>query len=105
MDDRSLVRRAQLPLRSAYVAPRTPTEARLAAIWTDALSMDQVGVEDRYGDLGGDSFLAAVIFTMISDAFQIDVRPSFLAQAPTIAELGSRLDDLMGRKTGGSAGG
>jgi acyl carrier protein len=95
MDDRSLVRRAQLPLRSAYVAPRTPTEARLAAIWTEALSMDRVGVEDRYGDLGGDSFLATVIFTMISDAFQIDVRLTLLAQAPTIAALAPRLEALI----------
>ena len=95
MDDRSLVRRAQLPLRSGYVAPRTPTEARLAAIWTEALSMDRVGVEDRYGDLGGDSFLAVVIFTMISEAFEIDVRLTLLGQAPTIAALAPRIEALI----------
>jgi hypothetical protein len=51
----ALIRRAQLMLVRAYVAPRTPVEERLARIWRDVLGMDAVGVEDSYYDLGGDS--------------------------------------------------
>ncbi|MFF4674104.1 amino acid adenylation domain-containing protein, partial [Streptomyces sp. NPDC001279] len=42
----------------AYLAPRTPVEETLAAIWADVLGVDQVGVHDNFFDLGGDSILS-----------------------------------------------
>ncbi|MGW4898788.1 condensation domain-containing protein, partial [Kitasatospora sp. NPDC004240] len=41
-----------------YTAPRTPLEERLAAIWAEVLGLAQVGVEDSFFDLGGDSIRA-----------------------------------------------
>jgi len=87
-----VVRRDQLPLPHAYVAPRTPTERRLAEIWRTVLSMDRVGVEDTYYDLGGDSFLAATIFGMIEEVFKVTIPLAALAEAPTIAALARRVD-------------
>jgi|SRR5581483_7137759 len=93
--DGSVVRREQLPLPGRYAAPRTPTEVRLAQIWADALSMDRVGIEDRYHDLGGDSFLAQVIFAEIEAAFNFDVPLTLLAEAATIAQLAAKIDALV----------
>lgn len=90
----SLVRREQLPLPGRYVAPRTPTEVTLAQIWSEALSMDRVGIEDRYHDLGGDSLLAQVIFAEIENVFKLDVPLTLLAEAATIAQLATRIDAL-----------
>jgi acyl carrier protein len=90
-----LVRREQLPLPRPYLAPRTPTEQQLAEIWRTALSMDRVGVEDRYHDLGGDSFLATAIFRMMEETFRVVIPMSILANAPTIAELASKIDSLV----------
>ena len=87
-----VVRREQLPLPHAYVAPRTPTERRLAEIWCAVLSMDRVGVEDTYYDLGGDSFLATTIFGMIEDVFKVTIPLAALAEAPTIAALARKVD-------------
>ena len=42
-------------LASAYVAPGTETEHRLAAIWREMLRLPEVGVHDNFFDLGGDS--------------------------------------------------
>jgi acyl carrier protein len=89
-----LVRREQLPLPGRYIAPRTPTEAKLADIWAQVLSMDRVGIEDRYHDLGGDSFLATVIFTEIEAVYRFDVSVALLAEADTIAQLATRIDVL-----------
>ncbi len=36
-----------------YVAPRTPVEERLAAIWSEVLDLSRVSVEDDFFDLGG----------------------------------------------------
>lgn len=93
--DGSLVRREQLPLPGRYVAPRTPTEVTLAQIWTAALSMDRVGIEDRYHDLGGDSLLAQVIFAEIEAVLKFEVPLALLAEAATIAQLAARIDALV----------
>jgi acyl carrier protein len=89
------VLRQQLPLPRPYVAPRTPTEQRLAEIWRSVLSMDCICIEDGYYDLGGDSFLAARIFTLIEDTFQVAVPMAILVDAPTIAELALKIDKLL----------
>ncbi|MET8771889.1 non-ribosomal peptide synthase/polyketide synthase, partial [Streptomyces sp. NPDC004658] len=41
-----------------HVAPRTPTERALAAIWAEVLRVDRVGVDDNFFELGGDSILS-----------------------------------------------
>jgi len=87
----ALIRRAQLMLVRAYVAPRTPVEERLARIWRDVLGMDAVGVEDSYYDLGGDSFLAAVIFAQIQEEFGINLPMATLIRSPTIAQLALKI--------------
>ncbi|MER7583674.1 amino acid adenylation domain-containing protein [Kitasatospora sp. NPDC097691] len=38
-----------------FVAPRTPVERQLAAIWRDVLGLERVGARDSFFELGGDS--------------------------------------------------
>jgi acyl carrier protein len=57
--------------------------------------MDRVGIEDRYYDLGGDSFLASVIFSEINVVFQVDAPLSLLAEAPTVVQLAAGIDALV----------
>ncbi len=90
--DPMLVQREQLPLPRPYVAPRTQTERKLAAIWCEVLTMDRIGIDDAYTDLGGDSFLASLVFAMIVEAFAISLPLSILVTSPTIAELAAKLD-------------
>ena len=94
----AIVLRRQFPLLGPYVAPRTPTEHRLAEIWRTALGMDQVGVADGYEDLGGDSLLAAGIFAEIEQTFQISIPMATLVDAPTIQQLAPRIDALVSEK-------
>jgi amino acid adenylation domain-containing protein len=42
-------------LDGAYVAPRTPAEEVLTAVWSQVLSVEQVGAFDNFFSLGGDS--------------------------------------------------
>ena len=98
--EQSAVRREQFPLRCPYIAPRTPTERRLAEIWRIVLSMDRVGVEDSYHDLGGDSFLATTMFSMIEESFQITIPMATLVEASTIAALAQRIDLLLSDQPG-----
>jgi acyl carrier protein len=90
-----VVPRAQFPLLGAYVAPRTATEHTLAEIWRHALDMDQVGIADKYDNLGGDSLLAASIFAEIEAAFAVDIPIATLLDAPTVELLARRIDDIV----------
>ncbi len=48
-----------------YVAPRTPTEERLAAVWAEVLRAGRVGVRDAFFDLGGHSLLATQVVSRV----------------------------------------
>jgi acyl carrier protein len=70
-----------------YIAPRTPVEAKLAAIWSDCLQVDQVGVDDEFFDLGGHSLLANQVMSRVQQEFQVEIPLRRLFEAPTVAEL------------------
>ena len=74
-------------LDRGYQAPRTPIEARLARIWKEVLALDEVGIYDRFLDLGGDSLLAVKIVSRIVRALQVEIPLRSLFDAPTIYEM------------------
>ena len=81
------------PAAAVQAAPRTQRERALAAIWTEVLGADAVGVTDDFFDLGGDSILAARILTRIRDELgaRLTLRDVFTARS--IAELAPLLGD------------
>ncbi|MET9883268.1 amino acid adenylation domain-containing protein [Streptomyces sp. NPDC006430] len=71
--------------------PRTPTEKLLAAIWAEALGLDQVGVHDNFFDLGGDSVLAIrVVQRARRDGLRIP--PRLIFEHQTVAALAASAD-------------
>jgi aryl carrier-like protein len=73
------------------IAPRTPTEERIAAIWTDVLAIERVGVTHDFFAIGGDSIRSIQIVARCQRA-GIHVRPSDLFQHPTVAALAALSD-------------
>ncbi len=86
------ISRSDLGLTQDYVAPRSETERRLVEIWQRALNLDQVGVEDSYFWLPGDSLIAARIFAEIELVFGVRLPMSTLVKARSIALLAERVD-------------
>nr|WP_166817165.1 non-ribosomal peptide synthase/polyketide synthase [Bradyrhizobium sp. 1(2017)]QIO34957.1 amino acid adenylation domain-containing protein [Bradyrhizobium sp. 1(2017)] len=58
IDRKALPAPDQLATSVAHVAPRTPAEAALAAIWADLLRQPNIGVTDNFFELGGDSIVS-----------------------------------------------
>jgi amino acid adenylation domain-containing protein/non-ribosomal peptide synthase protein (TIGR01720 family) len=79
--DRSSARQGQV-----YVAPCTPTEAALAAIWGQVLGLAQVGVHDNFFELGGDSILSIQVVARANEA-GLRLAPSDMFRYQNIAEL------------------
>jgi len=72
--------------RELLVAPSSPTEELLAAIWREVLHLDQVGVQDNFFDLGGDSIVCIQILTRANQA-GLQLTTKHLFQYQTISEL------------------
>ncbi|MFQ4145495.1 amino acid adenylation domain-containing protein [Chlorogloeopsis sp. ULAP02] len=69
-----------------FVPPRTPTEVQLAQIWAEVLRVEQVGIEDNFFDLGGDSILTIQIVAKANQA-GLQLTPQQLFKYQSIAEL------------------
>ncbi len=77
---------------AAYLAPRTDTEERMAAVWQDILNIPRIGVNDGFFDLGGHSLLATKLVFRIRDVFGVDLPLQVLFEGePTIARLSAIL--------------
>lgn len=77
-----------------YVAPRTETERALAAIWSELLKLDPVGIHDDVFDLGAHSLLAMKALTRIREAFGINLVLRNLFEQPSVAQLAPVIDGL-----------
>ncbi|MFF5858750.1 non-ribosomal peptide synthase/polyketide synthase [Streptomyces sp. NPDC012751] len=73
--------------------PRTPAEHLVAAAWTDVLDTDEVGVDDDFFALGGDSILAVRVTSRLRAAFGTDVSPRLLFTHSTLAGLAAALGE------------
>ena len=72
---------------------RTALEHSLVTIWRDVLGVEEIGVDDDFFELGGDSIRAARMFVELERQRGIDRPMSLLADAPTIASLALALAD------------
>ena len=72
--------------------PRTPTEARIAAIWCGLFADRSIGVDTRFEALGGDSLLAVEMLAEVSDSVGFDVSYVPFAEEGTIEALAADVD-------------
>jgi amino acid adenylation domain-containing protein len=77
---------------NTYIAPRNPTEEKLAAIWAGALGVPRVGIRDDFFEMGGDSIQAVRLIVKILAAFP-ECQPSLavLMKAPTVEQFAPTL--------------
>ncbi|MBI4524206.1 MAG: SDR family NAD(P)-dependent oxidoreductase [Deltaproteobacteria bacterium] len=92
-------------------APRNDVERRIAALWREILSLDQVSVRDNFFDVGGDSLSALRLLARVRDAFQTGVSLRSFFESPTVAGLadivtraGAPLKESAGALGGTNAG-
>jgi amino acid adenylation domain-containing protein len=82
-----------------FVAPNTPLENVLAAMWRKLLNVDKVGVHDSFFELGGHSLLATQLISLLQELFS-DGFPllRIFFENPTVAALSSAVEANVGEK-------
>lgn len=83
--------RARPELSTAYRRPGTPTEAAVAQLWTDLLGIEDIGADDDFFELGGDSLLGARAIGDLRDEYGVEVSPRAFYLDPTPAGLARAL--------------
>ena len=78
-------------LKASYVAPQTRVERTLAAIWQQALHVDNVGVNDNFFELGGHSLLMVQVHSKLRATFEKEISMVEMFQHPTIKSLAKHL--------------
>jgi amino acid adenylation domain-containing protein len=106
LDANGKVDRGRLPdpfhgragLDPGLTAPRSATEEALAGIWRDALELDEIGIDDDFFDLGGDSLQALAIVVGVEKRLGAKLPPSALLESPSIAAMARLLDRSPSRR-------
>jgi non-ribosomal peptide synthetase component E (peptide arylation enzyme)/acyl carrier protein len=84
IDRKGLPAPDQLAATTEHVAPRTPVEAALAAIWADLLGQSKIGVTDNFFELGGDSLTAVQLVSRIKRDLGHDLPLNRLFEMTTV---------------------
>lgn len=79
----------------------TPLEKTLAQVWRRVLGMPDIGLDDDFFDLGGDSLLAVQLFNLINKTLGKQLPLATIVQHRTIRELAQLIggEEAQGAKT------
>ncbi|WP_169928406.1 non-ribosomal peptide synthetase, partial [Xenorhabdus hominickii] len=70
-----------------YVAPRNVQETQLCAIWQEVLGIEQVGIEDNFFRIGGNSLIAIKLTAAIRRTLAVEISLEQVFELKTVAGL------------------
>jgi amino acid adenylation domain-containing protein len=71
--------------------PSSDLESAIAQVWRRALELDQVGLDENFFDLGGDSLKLVEVHSELQKLFQADLSLTDLFEHTTVRSLAARL--------------
>ncbi len=85
---------AERPVDDEFRAANTPLEELLVDLWADLMNLKQVGVEDDFFALGGNSLQALVFVAGLQKRLNRDIQALALFDKPTISGFASYLEEI-----------
>lgn len=92
--DRAALPQPQLAAGTEYRDPTTPTEIRVAQLFSGLLGHERVGVDDSFFDLGGHSLVATKLVTAIRAECGVELGIRDVFELATVGLLAERIDQL-----------
>jgi amino acid adenylation domain-containing protein len=80
----------------SYRAPRTPLEQALCGLFSSLLGVPEVGIDDSFFELGGQSLQAMRLLNRIRVEVSVVVSMNTLFNLPTVAQLAADIDAKRG---------
>ncbi|WBB71196.1 SDR family NAD(P)-dependent oxidoreductase [Micromonospora sp. WMMD1128] len=80
-------------------APGTDLERTIAQVWRDGLGVTDVGVDDDFFALGGNSLVAVQLIAAMRKATGVRLPMRSLFETPTVAGLAARIEELRAEAT------
>ncbi|WP_425300616.1 amino acid adenylation domain-containing protein, partial [Nocardia farcinica] len=74
-----------------FRAPATPIEQTVAAVFGELLGRAEVGLDDDFFALGGNSLLATRVIARVNEALEVGLEVRELFEAPTVGALAARI--------------
>jgi acetoacetyl-CoA synthetase len=74
------------------VGPSDSVETTVQMIWQRVFERDQIGLDENFFDLGGDSLIAIQVLVALEKTLKIDLPITILYQSPTIAMLADAIE-------------
>jgi thioesterase domain-containing protein/acyl carrier protein len=90
--DTSTIRRESLALPTPYEDPNTEREILIARLFAEVFDVDQIGVNDDFFDIGGDSLLAETLSLAISEHTGCEFQLSSLVEHGSPRQIAELLD-------------
>ncbi len=81
-----------------YIAAQTATEKKLEALWKELLSVDTVGINDNFFDLGGNSLLLVSMHSKLEEEYKDLIKITDLFTNPSISSLAQFIDSIYNNK-------
>ncbi|MEG4855931.1 amino acid adenylation domain-containing protein [Microcoleus sp. K1-B6] len=78
---------------TAFTEPQTPTEEKIAEIWTAILGLEKVGINQNFFDLGGHSLMATQLISRVRSCFGVELAMCDFFAAPTIRNLAELIEE------------
>jgi thioesterase domain-containing protein/acyl carrier protein len=92
-----------VPDRPTPIPPATPTEVALAPIWARILHLEDVGRDESFTGLGGDSLAVEEMLASVTSQLGVELTTADLAEHPTLTQfaalVSARAADRSGRRT------
>ena len=82
-------------LESTYSAPQSDVQRQVAAIWSQTLNLNRVGIHDNFFYLGGNSMLSVQIVAKINRAFDIEFPLRSFFESPTVAQQSDIIEEIV----------
>ena len=83
-------------LAQDFVAPRTAVEMQLANLWCELLHLEEIGIDDSFFDIGGNSLAAVRMVRQFHARFGREIPAVEVFQNPTIAKLAEFVEGKSG---------
>jgi amino acid adenylation domain-containing protein len=77
------------------VAPRNPVEQTLAEIWRHVLGLEEIGVDDDFFELGGNSIKATQLASRVRQRFEVALPLRAIFELKTVARCAEQVERMV----------